>query len=69
MSFTQYASGGLFRYVKYGFRSWKRLQAEDPALAKSIDAERPHRWEKELQFFSKLGELCRDRAAVNNAAV
>lgn len=65
LSFTQYASGGLFRYVKYGFRSWKRLQIEDPALAKSVDAERQSRWMKELDFFSQLGELHGGREATN----
>lgn len=62
-SFTQYAAGGLFRFVEYGFRSWKTLVKADPDRAAELDAGRDTRWEKELQLFSLVEELHADRAS------
>ncbi|KAJ3541406.1 hypothetical protein NM688_g6086 [Phlebia brevispora] len=63
MAFTQYAAGGLFRFVDYGFRSWKKLQVEDPALSRQFEVERGSRWAKELKLYSKTSELHQDRQA------
>lgn len=62
-SFTQYAAGGLFRFVDYGFRSWKRLKAEDPQLARELEERQDGRWEEQLKLWSCVGELHADRLA------
>lgn len=64
LSFTQYTSGGLFRYVDYGFRSWKALQVEDKEVADEWDAKRGSRWMEQLAFFSKEEEVDYDREHV-----
>lgn len=35
-SFTQYAAGGLFRWVQYGFRSWEKLQENSKSLTDEL---------------------------------
>lgn len=59
-SFTQYAAGGLFRWVQYGFRSWKCL-AEDPGLLADELKRRETRWEDALSKFSLSSCLHDDR--------
>lgn len=62
-SFTQYASGGLFRFVEYGFRSWKKLLDDDEVRANELLEQRDQRWEKEVGLFSKADCLHEDRKA------
>ena len=61
MSVTQYASGGLFRWVRYGFQTEKTLKKEDPGLAKELDALKPMAWKAALDTYSTLSTLRRDR--------
>lgn len=57
-SFTQYAAGGLFRWVDHGFqkekqynRGWSKARFEEDA----VTAEQ--RWEEGIRMFSTLDEL------------
>jgi len=68
MSIAQYASGGLFRWVAYGFRSAKTLIQTEAGreLKKAIDMESGERWRIGLGMFSTDSELANDvRAAFN----
>lgn len=60
-SFTQYASGGLFQFLEYGFRSWSTIQLTDKTREKEIVRERGQRWGKELDLLSKVDSLHEDR--------
>lgn len=60
-SITQYAAGGLFRYVDYGFRTWDCLKEEDPELAARIIQEKGTKWVEAAKLFSKSKELQVDR--------
>ncbi|SJL12090.1 uncharacterized protein ARMOST_15511 [Armillaria ostoyae] len=57
-SFTQYSSGGIFRWVNYGFQSseeyWGGLVGEDLVQAQKEQSER---WKMGLGLFSTLDEL------------
>ena len=59
-SFTQYAAGGLFRWVKYGFQSWKSLSEDPVLLQREIEARRT-RWQTAIEQFSTLTSLHEDR--------
>ncbi|KAF7979793.1 hypothetical protein HWV62_40840 [Athelia sp. TMB] len=57
-SFTQYAAGGLFRWVEHGFQTersrtagWSRAQVEEDK------AKGERRWEDGIKLFSTLDEL------------
>ena len=63
VSFTQYAAGGLFRWVRYGFRTWAKLQAEDTDRANEEEARRETQWESAMDMFSTLESIQRDRIA------
>ncbi|KAF8961280.1 hypothetical protein BDZ97DRAFT_1760018 [Flammula alnicola] len=52
--FTQFAPGGLFRYVEYGYRTKKVLIEEDPALYEEVCRLRSTRWQTHLGLLSKL---------------
>ena len=58
-SIAQYAAGGLFRWVAYGFKSAKSLLKTKPSklLKKRIDKDPGKRWREGLAMFSKLDEL------------
>lgn len=58
-SITQYCSGGLLRWVEYGFRSVKALLAQPGgAQAKrDIDGDPGSRWAWALSLFSTFDEL------------
>ncbi|KAF8958201.1 hypothetical protein BDZ97DRAFT_1668818, partial [Flammula alnicola] len=56
-SFTQYAAGGLFRYVDYGFRKEKDLKRQDPALYEEISRQRPNRWKFGVDLLTKIEDL------------
>ena len=68
MSIAQYASGGLFRWVAYGFRAAKTLTQTEAGrdIKKAIDMKAGKRWRIGLDMFSKHNELADDiRAAFN----
>lgn len=52
-SFTQYCTGGLFRYVDAGFRKENCLKAEDPSLYRKLQALRPGMWTVGLGLLSR----------------
>lgn len=61
LSFTQYAAGGLFRWVRYGFRGRKAFLSEAKAQALAEFAADDGRWQEALQAFSHVDELHEDR--------
>ena len=61
MSVTQYAAGGLFRWVRYGFRNERQLRAEDSELAAKFDEGRLAAWKDALSAFSTTASLVSDR--------
>ena len=61
MGFTQYAAGGLFRWVDNGF--CKSMEV-GPELRAKMDAEAPTRFENLVNLYSKFDELEGDRARV-----
>ncbi|KAJ6523891.1 hypothetical protein DFH09DRAFT_937614, partial [Mycena vulgaris] len=63
--FTQYAAGGLFRWIKYGFRSAKSVLTTPGGadLVASFDGVPGSLWEWAMSLFSKLEELEADRQA------
>ncbi|KAJ7083946.1 hypothetical protein B0H15DRAFT_784520, partial [Mycena belliarum] len=65
-SITQYAAGGLFRWVTYGFQSLKSLLAQKGGgeLRASFDGEPGSRWKWALHLFSTVDQLDADRADV-----
>ena len=62
MGFTQYAAGGLFRWVDNGFCKSKEAR---PEVRARMAAEAPTRFENLLNLYSKLEELEGDRAMVH----
>jgi len=57
-SFTQYAAGGLFRWVYNGFCSDRDFLAKASKAQKTKrDADRARRWQDGLAMFSKLSEF------------
>ncbi|KAI0054920.1 hypothetical protein BV25DRAFT_1816360 [Artomyces pyxidatus] len=59
-SLVQYCSGGLFRYVLYGFRTAAKFMRQDRKGKKEFDAGLADRWRACLAFFSKSSELAQD---------
>ena len=64
VSITQYAAGGLFRWVEYGERSVKTVEKTDPTFAERMRAQDSARWDQALDRFSRADELHRDRMNV-----
>ncbi|KAJ7448391.1 hypothetical protein FB451DRAFT_1411407 [Mycena latifolia] len=64
-SITQYAAGGLFRYVKYGFKTAKELLSQSGGrnMKAALDGAPGERAKWGLELFSKLEELAADHAA------
>ena len=62
-SWTQYAAGGLFRWVRYGCRSWVWLKKHDSDRAKMEAASRAQNWEEALKKFPTMESL-RKRSGV-----
>lgn len=56
-SFTQYTSGGVFRWVENGFCTDSRLQSKDKVKFAKVMEARKKRWERGLEMFSTLDEL------------
>ena len=69
MSFTQYAAGGLFRWVDYGFKTWNQLWESDRAHANWELENRPKKWAEFLNLFSKVHELESDHFLVHNRSL
>lgn len=68
LSIAQYAAGGLFRWVSYGFRSAKSL-LKTPAgkrLKKKFDKGAGERWREGLEMFSTVGGLQADAEVAFN---
>ncbi|KAJ6529047.1 hypothetical protein DFH09DRAFT_935060 [Mycena vulgaris] len=65
VSLTQYAARGLFRWIKYGFRSAKSVLASPGGadLVASFDGVPGSRWEWAMSLFSKPEELEADHCA------
>ncbi|KAJ6541962.1 hypothetical protein B0H10DRAFT_2392114 [Mycena sp. CBHHK59/15] len=65
-SMTQYAAGGLFRWVAYGFQSAKSLLSQEGGkeMRDQFDGALGLRWEQALDMFSKYDELEADQKAV-----
>ncbi|KAJ7101231.1 hypothetical protein B0H15DRAFT_769360 [Mycena belliarum] len=70
ISLAQYAAGGLFRWVKYGFRSAKSVlgSAGGAQLVASYDGVPGSRWQWAMGLFSKPDELEADRRAALGTA-
>ncbi|KAJ7450906.1 hypothetical protein FB451DRAFT_1146267 [Mycena latifolia] len=64
-SITQYAAGGLFRYVRYGCKTAKELLAQSGGrqMKASLDGAPGERARWGLGLFSKLEDLAADHAA------
>lgn len=56
-SFTQYSSGGLFRWVDYGFQTERQLRSRNPKLYKEVCALKPQRWRMGLDLLSTVQKL------------
>lgn len=63
LSFTQYAAGGLFRWVQYGCRTWATLRKQDRRRAEAELAAHSTRWKDALEMFSHVDRLHEDRLA------
>ncbi|KAG6835186.1 hypothetical protein H0H93_004147 [Arthromyces matolae] len=60
ISITQYAPGGLFRWVDNGGRTEKELKAEDPELYEKMQSEKETRWKYGMTLLPTWKE-CQDR--------
>ncbi|KAJ3552065.1 hypothetical protein NM688_g4351 [Phlebia brevispora] len=63
MVMTQYAAGGLFRYVDYGYHTKKELRELDPERFEGIEAKQESRWVEQMSLFSTVDHLHADRIA------
>lgn len=63
-SITQYASGGLFRWVEHGFQKWDALKVEDYDLAMAMKDARSTRWQETVSRYSMYELLAADRREV-----
>lgn len=63
VSFTQYAAGGLFKWVHYGHQTWEQLAEKDEDFAAAELAIRNTRWRQAAKKFSTIESLHRDRIA------
>ena len=60
-SITQFAAGGLFRWVEYGYHTMKMLEKKHKRIAARIKDDRPHLWRAGLGLFSSVSSLAKDR--------
>lgn len=57
-SFTQYTAGGLFRWVRNGFKTDEDFEISSSASEKAArNAENKGRWEEGMKMFSVIDEL------------
>jgi hypothetical protein len=59
VSFTQFSTGGIFRYVDNGFRTVEQLEEQDPVEYERLMAKRASRWAEGLGLLSTLDQLSR----------
>lgn len=57
MSFTQYCSGEIFRYIENGFRTDGNLEREDPAILLFRKESRKERLQEGYLMFSTMADL------------
>lgn len=57
MSFTQYCSGEIFRYIENGFATDKSLEKNDPAILLYRKLARKNRMKECYEMFSKVDDL------------
>ncbi|KAG2030705.1 hypothetical protein BDR03DRAFT_877726 [Suillus americanus] len=60
LSFTQYFSGGLIRWVEYGFRTEKAFKQQSPEAWHAAQLQRQTRVEEAAVYFSIFKELGKD---------
>lgn len=61
LGFTQYAAGGLFRWVENDFQTVESCSRRNPELRAELDAAAASRYSILLNKYSKLEDLARDR--------
>ena len=59
MSFTQYAAGGLFRWVANDFQTKETLQQTNPALAARNDQKAKTAWRDSIRRLSVIKKLAK----------
>ncbi|KAF7975994.1 hypothetical protein HWV62_8158 [Athelia sp. TMB] len=64
VGFTQYAAGGLFRWVENGFQTVDGCTKANPKLRQKLDAAAPTRFATLLKLYSKVDDLIADRMEV-----
>ncbi|KDR65108.1 hypothetical protein GALMADRAFT_82268, partial [Galerina marginata CBS 339.88] len=66
LSIAQYAAGGLFRWVAYGFKSAKALTKTKLGKVQKEDFDKRNgvRWSEGMEMFSKVDELQADLQTV-----
>jgi len=57
MSFTQYAAGGLFRWMDNGFQTSNAFKRADPMAKKRVDEGAFRRWKHGLDLFQTVKGL------------
>lgn len=65
-SIAQYCSGGLIRWVKYGFRTRGDILREEGGAERlsRIEGEGNLRWQEALAMFSRVDDLAEDQTKV-----
>jgi hypothetical protein len=56
-SFVQYTAGGLFRWVRNGFKTDESWERSASAEEKKMREENQHRWDEGVQMYSVLDEI------------
>ncbi len=56
-SLIQYSAGGLFHWVKYGFRKWEKFKKDDPKKTRAEWSARPTGWQEVLGLFCNISEF------------
>lgn len=71
LSIAQYAAGGLFRWVAYGFQSAKSILKTKAGkrLKSTVDKGTGERWREGMEMFSTVGGLQADAEGVFNAVL
>lgn len=67
-SIAQYCSGGLIRWVRYGFRTRGDILREEGGTERlsRIEGEGDERWQEALAMFSTVEDLAKDQAKVSD---
>lgn len=56
-SWTQYAAGGLFRWMRYGRCGWEDVKKSNKALADEEIAARHDAWKEALEYFPTIDSI------------